>query len=148
MGREMGVHDLDIGPHKGSQARNLGILDAPSDPKQTKLRCFRCLNYLTSKTTPQVLSKFPLVLKPGIASPPTSATPLTLVPTVLYAQGMITTHSSEFIYALKWSTHVSRHRCCFQSALCSTTPSVNPDALFVVSFSIILFANARKFKFL
>ena len=64
MGREMSLLDLDIGPHKGSQAKRLGILDAPTDPKQTKLRCFRCLNYLTAKTTPQVISERPLVMKP------------------------------------------------------------------------------------
>ena len=64
MGREMQLHDLDVGPHKGSQAKRLGVLDALPDPKQTKLRCFRCLNYLTAKTTPQVLSERPLVLRP------------------------------------------------------------------------------------
>ena len=64
MGHEMSLGNLDIGPHRGSQAKRLKIVDAAPDPKQTKLRCYRCLNYLTAKTTPTVLSEAPLVIKP------------------------------------------------------------------------------------
>ena len=64
MGREMALGNLDVGPHKGSQAKRLGVTDAPPDPKQTKLSCYRCLNYLTAKTTPMVLSENPLVMRP------------------------------------------------------------------------------------
>ena len=64
MGNELALADLYVGPHRGSQSKRLGISDAPSDPKQTKLRCFRCLNIFTSKTTPYVLQENPLVLKP------------------------------------------------------------------------------------
>ena len=64
MGTEMSLSNLHIGLTKGVKARRLNVLDAPPDPKQTKLRCFRCLNYLTCKTTPQVLQETPLLLKP------------------------------------------------------------------------------------
>ena len=64
MGTEMSISKLHIGLTKGVKARRLNVLDAPPDPKQTKLRCFRCLNYLTCKTTPQVLQESPLILKP------------------------------------------------------------------------------------
>ena len=64
MGQEMSIGNLDVGPHKGSQAKRLKIGEAPPDPKQTKLRCYRCLNYLTAKTTPIVLSESPLIMKP------------------------------------------------------------------------------------
>ena len=64
MGNEMALGNLDIGPHKGSQSTRLKIFDAPPDPKQTKLSCFRCLNYLTTKSTPLVLSENPLVIRP------------------------------------------------------------------------------------
>ena len=64
MGLEMSIGNLDVGPHKGSQAKRNNIADAPPDPKQTKLRCYRCLNYLTAKTTPIILSESPLLVKP------------------------------------------------------------------------------------
>ena len=64
MGNEMSLAHLDLGPHKGSQSTRLKIYDAPPDPKQTKLSCYRCLNYLTAKTTPLVISENPLVLRP------------------------------------------------------------------------------------
>ena len=60
----MSINHLHVGLTKGVKARRLNVLDAPPDPKQTKLRCHRCLNYLTCKTTPQVVQESPLILKP------------------------------------------------------------------------------------
>ena len=60
----MALGNLDVGPHKGSQAKRLGVLDAPADPKQTKLSCYRCLNFLTAKTTPQIISETPIIIRP------------------------------------------------------------------------------------
>ena len=64
MGNELALTDLYVGPHRGPQSKRLGIEDAPNDPKQTKLRCFRCLNIFTTKTTPFVVQQTPLILKP------------------------------------------------------------------------------------
>ena len=64
MGNELPLSDLHLGPHRGTQATRLGIRDAPSDPKQTKLRCYRCLNILTAKTTSVVVQEIPLIMKP------------------------------------------------------------------------------------
>ena len=64
MGNELALSDLLLGPHRGSQSTRLGVKDAPQDPKQTKLRCYRCLNILTAKTTSVVIQTQPLILKP------------------------------------------------------------------------------------
>ena len=80
----MPLSDLHVGPSRGSQSTRLGVHDAPPDPKQTKLRCHRCLNILTAKTTSVVLQQNPLVLKPRwlcyCADITKSADPCTMCP--------------------------------------------------------------------
>ena len=64
MGNELSMVHLYLGPIKGSQCKKLGYVDAPLDPKQTKLRCLNCLNILTAKTTSVVVQERPLILRP------------------------------------------------------------------------------------
>ena len=54
MGIEMNLSDLVIGPFEGAQARHYNILNAPQNPKQTKLRCTKCLLIYTAASTPLV----------------------------------------------------------------------------------------------
>ena len=54
MGKEMQLSDLVIGPFEGAQARHYHIMDAPPNPKQTKLRCSKCLLFYTAASTPLV----------------------------------------------------------------------------------------------
>ena len=50
----MSISDLIIGPFEGAQARHYHVHNAPPNPKQTKLRCIKCLLNFTAATTPGV----------------------------------------------------------------------------------------------